>query len=147
MMRSRPRVPLRGMACRAFTLVEVLAALLFMAILVPVTMQAVRVANQAGQVGERKGAATRIADRIMNELLVTGGLRQNSASGQVEERQRLYRWTMKSEPWTEDTMRLVTVTVAYQVQGREYDFSLSTLYDNTETTSGSTTGSTGTTPK
>ena len=41
-----------------FTLVEVLAALLFMAILIPVAMRAVQIANRAGQVGDRKAVAT-----------------------------------------------------------------------------------------
>jgi prepilin-type N-terminal cleavage/methylation domain-containing protein len=119
---------------RGFTLVEVLAALVFMAILLPVTVQAVRVASQAGQVGERKVAAARIAERVLNELIVTGGLRQNSASGRIEERPRGYDWTMRSEPWAEDAMSLVTVRVTYEVQGREYDVNLATLFDSTQLT-------------
>ena len=116
---------------RAFTLVEVLAALLFMAILLPVTVNAVRVASRAGQVGDRKATATRLAERVMNELLVTGGLAQNNASGQIEERDRSYEWRMRSESWAEGRMNLVTVTVSYEVQGQTYDVSLATLYDPT----------------
>lgn len=114
---------------RGFTLVEVLAALVFMAILIPVTVQALRVASLAGQVGERKAAAARIAERVLNELIVTGGMRQNSANGRIEEQQRTYEWTMRSEPWSEDSMSYVTVRVAYQVQGREFDVNLATLYE------------------
>jgi prepilin-type N-terminal cleavage/methylation domain-containing protein len=127
---------LRGVNHRrhGFTLVEVLAALLFMAILLPVTVQAVRVASRAGQVGERKAAATRIAERVLNELQVTGGLLQNSGSGRIEERDRGYDWTMRSETWTEDHMNLVTVTVTYEVQGQEYDVNLATLVDSTQLT-------------
>jgi type II secretory pathway pseudopilin PulG len=123
----------------AFTLVEVLAALVFMAILIPVTMQAVQVANRAGQVGERKAVAARIAERVLNEMLVTGGVRQNSGNGRVEERHRVYEWTMRSEPWREDQMSLVTVTVKYEVQGREYDVMLSTLFDSTQQATTQTT--------
>ncbi len=125
-------------ARRAFTLVEVLAALVFMAILIPVTVRAVRVASQAGQVGERKAVATRIAERVMNELLVTDALRQSSTSGQIEERHRFYDWTMRSEPWAEDSMSLVTVRVTYEVQGREYDVNLATLFDSTQATTSQT---------
>jgi type II secretory pathway pseudopilin PulG len=117
-----------------FTLVEVLAALVFMAILIPVTMEAVRIASRAGQVGERKMVAARMAERVLNELLVTGGLRQNSANGQIEERQRVYEWTMRSEPWREDQLNLVTVTVKYEVQGKDYDVIVATLYDSTQQT-------------
>jgi prepilin-type N-terminal cleavage/methylation domain-containing protein len=112
-----------------FTLVEVLAALVFMAILLPVTMEAVRVASRAGQVGARKAAAARVAERILNELMVTDGLRQSSGSGRIEERQRTYEWTLRSEPWREDQMEIVTVTVTYEVQGKDYDVTLSTIYD------------------
>lgn len=117
-----------------FTLVEVLAALVFMGILIPVTMEAVRIASRAGQVSARKEVAARIAERVMNELLVTDGLRQNSGSGQVEERQRVYDWKMRSEPWREDQLNLVTVTVTYEVQNKEYDVTLATLYDTSQTT-------------
>ena len=119
-------------ALGGFTLVEVLAALLFMAILIPVTMQAVRIASRAGQVGERKVVAARIAERVLNEMLVTGGVRQNSGNGRIEERHRIYDWTMRSEPWREDQMSLVTVTVKYEVQGQEYDVTLATLFDSTQ---------------
>jgi prepilin-type N-terminal cleavage/methylation domain-containing protein len=125
-------------ARRGFTLVEVLAALVFMAILIPVTLQAVRVASRAGQVAERKGAATRIAERVLNELLVTDGLRQNRGSGQIQERHRVYEWTMKSDPWTEDAMNLVTVTVSYEVQGTKYDVRLASLFDSTQLTTSQT---------
>jgi len=118
-----------------FTLVEVLAALLFMAILVPVTVQAIRVASRAGQVADRKVVAARVAERVLNELLVTGALMQNSSSGTIEEGDRSYEWTMTSETWTEDQMNLVTVSVTYEVQGQEFDVQLSTLFDGTQISS------------
>jgi prepilin-type N-terminal cleavage/methylation domain-containing protein len=127
----------RSSSLRGFTLVEVLAALVFMAVLIPVTVRAVRVASQAGQVGERKAVAARIAERVLNESLLTGVL-QNSASGRIEERRRTYDWTLRSEPWREDTMNLVTVRVAYEVQGKEYDVTLSTLFESTQTLSSAT---------
>ena len=112
-----------------FTLVEVLAALLFMAILIPVTLEAVRVASRAGQVSARKAVAQRIGERVMNELFVTDGFRQSGATGQIEERRRTYEWSMRSESWTEDNLNVITVTVAYEVQGREYEVTLATLFD------------------
>ena len=118
-----------------FTLVEVLAALLFMAILVPVTVQAIRVASRAGQVADRKVVAARVAERVLNELLVTGALMQNSSSGTIEEGDRSYEWTMTSETWAEDQMNLITVSVTYEVQGQEFDVQLSTLFEGTQLSS------------
>ena len=116
--------------CRAFTLVEVLAALAFMAIVIPVAVDGLRVASLAGQVGERKATASRIAERVLNELLVTGQYRSATQKGVVQEDSREYQWSMRSEPWTLGAMRLVTVEVTYPVQGRDYDVRLSTLADN-----------------
>jgi hypothetical protein len=114
-----------------FTLAEVLAALVFMAIVIPVAVQALRVANLAGQVGYRKAAAARVAERVLNELLITTQFQGLSQSGVTDEGQQQYRWTVRSEPWTQDAMLMVTVEVLFAVQGRDYDVRLSTLVSNT----------------
>ena len=54
----------------AFTLAEVMAAMLFLAIVVPVAVEALHVSSLAGEVAARKGAAARIADRVLNESLI-----------------------------------------------------------------------------
>jgi len=114
----------------AFTLVEVLAALAFMAIVIPVAVQGLRVANLAAQVAQRKATAARIADRILNELMVTGQWRSATASGVLQEGPQQYQWLMRSENWPVDAMRVVTVQITFPVQGRDYDVRLSTLVDS-----------------
>jgi prepilin-type N-terminal cleavage/methylation domain-containing protein len=115
---------------RGFTLAEVLAALVFMAIVIPVALEALRISNLAGQVGLRKGAAARVAERVLNESLITSQIQGLSQTGVVDEGQQQYRWTIRSEPWTEDTMLMVSVEVLFQVQGKDYDVRLSTLVNN-----------------
>ena len=67
--------------CRsAFTLIEVLAALVFMAVVIPVAVEGLRVASRAGEVGRRKAVAGRIAESMLNELIVTGQLRSGTSS-------------------------------------------------------------------
>jgi general secretion pathway protein I len=118
--------------CRAsaFTLAEVLAALAFMAIVIPVAVEGLRVANLAGQVSQRKGAAMRVAERVLNEMVVTGQSRNSAQNGTIQEGFQQYRWFLRTEPWPEDTMRLLTVQVLFPVQGRDYDVQLSTLMDS-----------------
>ena len=125
------RIVPRKAACqtRAFTLVEVLAALAFMAILIPVAMEGLRVANLAGQVGQRKADAARIAERVLNEMLITGQAASSTRGGTVLEANREYRWSVRSEPRVADGMRLLTVEVIFPVQGRNYDLRLCTLVD------------------
>jgi prepilin-type N-terminal cleavage/methylation domain-containing protein len=116
---------------RAFTLAEVLAALLLMAIIVPVAMQGVQIASRAGTLGQRKAAAMRVAERVLNELIATDGLTQSTGSGTVAEGDQSYAWTMQTETWPEDAMNVVTVRVVFNVQGNDYNVSLSSIYDPT----------------
>lgn len=134
---SRPRRSRRG-----FTLIEVLASLLLMAIVIPVAMQAVSIASRAGTLGQRKAAAARIAERMLEELIVTGQADQNSTSGSVDDGDFSYAWTMESSTWTEDQMTHMTVKVTFAIQGAEYDVSASTLFDPNASTPASTTTAT-----
>ena len=119
--------PVRGKARCAFTLVEVLAALLMMAIVIPVTMEGMSVASRAGVLGQRKAAAMRVAERVLNELIVEGETQQTTSSGSIADGDITYPWAMRSETWSEDAMLHMTVTVTFTVQGNNYDVSASTL--------------------
>src|SRR4051812_35662517 len=111
----------------AFTLVEILAALLMMAIIIPVAMEGMSIATRAGILGQRKAAAMRVAERVLNEMLVEGDTSRASSSGTTIDGESTYPWTMRSENWPEDPMMHVTVTVTFTVQGNEYTVDLSTL--------------------
>ena len=107
---------------------EVLAALLFMAIVIPVALQGLRIASRAGVVSERKAIGIRLAERKLNELTITGQWQSSSQKGTIQEGLQTYSWRLETEPWIEDSaMRLVTVHVDVQVQGQDYDVHLSTL--------------------
>jgi len=113
----------------AFTLAEVLAALAFMAIVIPVAIEGMRTANLAGQVGQRKAVAGRIADRVLNEWLV-GQSQSASQNGTVQEAGVSYQWSIRVQTWNQDSMRVATSKVDYKVQGNSYDVQLSTLLSN-----------------
>jgi type II secretory pathway pseudopilin PulG len=149
-----------GRSRTGFTLVEVLAALLFMAIVIPVAVQGLQIASRAGEVAQRKVQAARVAERILNENIVTTNWTQSSQSGTVVEGTREFRWTMLNQPWSQNTtnqipaetatagqlaggqpqvsssatsqttMNLLSVEVVYKVQNRDYSVSLSTLVNS-----------------
>jgi type II secretory pathway pseudopilin PulG len=124
------RLPVAKRSRRAFTLAEVLAAMLFMAIVIPVAMQGLRIASLAGEVGQRKLVAARIGNKILNELKVTGQLQSSTQNGTVTENGQPYQWSVHNESWTEDSacpMTLCTLIVNYSAQGKNYDVRLSTL--------------------
>ena len=112
---------------RAFTLIEVLAALAFMAIVIPVIMEALSISNRAGQVAQRKAIAARVADRVLSEYVANGTQNRGLQRGTVEEGAFQFQWNIALENWREDNMRLITATVTYPVQGKEYSVEMSTL--------------------
>jgi hypothetical protein len=111
----------------AFTLAEVLAALLFLAIVIPTAVEALHVASLAGEVAARKSEAARVADRVLNESLVTTNWTGGMQSGTVTEGILDFRWKLTSQNWPQDSMELLTVDVTYSAQGRDYSVQLSTL--------------------
>ena len=131
-MRFKPATSKSPAARRigAFTLAEVLAALTFMAIVIPVAIEGIRVASQAGQVGLRKATAARVAERVLAEWLVSSRTQSAQQRGTIREESFDYRWSIRTEPWNQDTMRLATAEVLFTVQGREYDVRVATLIDN-----------------
>ncbi|MBI1841717.1 MAG: hypothetical protein HYR88_12815 [Verrucomicrobia bacterium] len=117
---------------RGFTLAEALAALAFLAIVIPVAVEGVRVANRAGQVAERKQEAARAGARIMGELVATKQWQQSATSGTTQEGRRTYRWQIQNKSWDQDAMQVMRLDVFYVVQGQEYSVRLSTLVDSTQ---------------
>jgi type II secretory pathway pseudopilin PulG len=117
----------KGRARGAFTFAEVLAAMLFMAIVIPVAMQGMQLANRAGVVAYRKSVAIRLADQQLNELLTLGTWQGGGQNGSFMGRYQSYRWRLTQETWTDPNMLLLTMEVSYLVQNQEYQVRLSTL--------------------
>ncbi|MEI6392199.1 MAG: hypothetical protein WCT12_13980 [Verrucomicrobiota bacterium] len=119
-----------------FTLAEVLAALLFMAIVIPAALEALHIASLAGTVAARKGDAARVAQRVLTETLVTTNWNQSAQSGTVTEGQRQFRWTMHADPWNQDASQNVilqlSVEVKFAAQNRDYSVRMSTLASSSQ---------------
>lgn len=119
---------------RGFTFIETLAAMLFMAIVLPVAIQGLMIANRAGVVAQRKRVAAQLADRRLTEVVMDESWRYGEQEGDFGEDWPEYRWLLQDEAWEEDTMRVITVEVLFPVQDREYVVSLSTLVEEEEET-------------
>jgi hypothetical protein len=117
----------RTKQCEAFTLAEALAALLFLAIVIPVAVEAMYTASLAGEVAARKSVAVRVADKVLNESLVMTNWNSGSRSGTVTQNGLDFQWTLTSQSWPQDTMQVVTTEVKYTAQGKPYSVTLSTL--------------------
>ena len=116
----------RGRA--AFTFAEVLAALVFMAIVIPVAIEGMQIANRAGVAAQRKSVAMMLAQQRLQELIAVGDWRNTTQNGNFNPYYKDYRWRLINEAWPEEPqMRLLTIEVTYPVQSREYKVRLSTL--------------------
>ena len=124
----------RGTRAAGFTLAEVMAAMVFMAILIPVALEGLSIASRAGEVAVRKSEAALVAERLLNENVVTTNWNQSSQNGTLRQGVRDFRWSMRNDPWNQDanvsTMRLLSVEVKFDVQGRDYSVRMSTLVDS-----------------
>ena len=85
------------------------------------------------EVAARKAAAARVADRILNESLVTTNWTGGVQNGTVTEGVLDFKWKLTSQSWSADqvqsaqSLQLLTAEVTYSAQGRDYTVQLSTL--------------------
>jgi len=124
----------RCAASRAgFTFAEVLAAMVFLGVLIPVVIEGLGLASRAGEVAERKSIAAQLAANQLNELIVTGEWESGQNSGDFGLEWPGYSWQLQNSTWSVDTMTELDLIVTYQVQGRDYFVRLATLVDSSTT--------------
>jgi prepilin-type N-terminal cleavage/methylation domain-containing protein len=111
-----------------FTLAEVMAAMLFLAVVIPVAVEVLHLSSLSGEVAVRKGMAVRIADRVLNESLVTTNWNSGTQSGTETAGGLEFQWTLTRQSWPQDAaMQQVTAEVKYTAQAKEYSVKLDTL--------------------
>jgi len=125
---SRFRQRIRSRA--GFTFAEVLAALAFMAIVIPVVLQGISIANRAGVGAERKEIAVQLAANMLNQLSISNFWQTAQASGTFEQDYPGYAWSMQQQTWPDGDMQQLTLEVTYPLQGRIFTVELSTLVDD-----------------
>lgn len=116
---------------RGFTFVEVLAAMLFMAIVIPVVMQGLSVANRLAAMADRKKFAAELADRLLTEKVADGEWKLGGQEGDVVADSNSYHWTLSTTNWSEESMLVVSMAVRFKVQSQDSEVSLNTLVDGT----------------
>ncbi len=118
---------------QAFTFVEVLAALAFLGILMPVLIAALMLSNRAAVVAERSSVAAQLGENQLGQLLVGNAWASGSARGDFGPDYPGYRWELAQSNWAGDAaMTELALRVYFQVQGGEQNISLSTLASQTD---------------
>jgi type II secretory pathway pseudopilin PulG len=120
-----------------FTLAEVLAAMLFLALVIPAAVEALHVATLSGEVAVRKCEAARVADRVLNQSVVMTNWTSGTQNGTITEGTLDFQWQVTAQNWPRDAMQLLTADVTFMAQNKPYTVSLWTLA-NVQTTPGTT---------
>ena len=123
-----PRVPVpRG----GFTLVEVLAATLLIAIVLPSIMEGVSVATRAASTSRSRNEATMLAQGKLSELVATGQWQGGNLSGDFSPDWPRYQWQATVQSWAADTsgagLQQIDVRVSWVDRNREDSLTLSTI--------------------
>jgi len=111
----------------AFTLVEVLATLLLLAITLPVAMKGISLAAAAASVARQRTEAASLAQGKMDELLATGDWQVGRQSGDFSPEWPDYGWRADVSEWDGSALQLLTVEVRWTAQGHERALALDTL--------------------
>lgn len=125
--RRKTEMPSQG----AFTLVEILAALAFLGIVLPVVVSALTGAGRASEAAERSLRAAQLGENRLGELLMTDDWRTAPTRGNFGETAPGYRWELSRRDWKSGAMTELSLNVYYTVRGREQVLNLSTLASET----------------
>jgi len=104
--------------------------MMFMAVVIPVAIQALTTANRVAVFAERKLVAARLGENLLNELLVTGEWQYAGSNGDYGPAWSGYHYEFRTETWTDGTLQWVTLFSFFTVQGREYSVELSSLVES-----------------
>ena len=113
-------------ARRAFTLVEVLAAMMLMAIVLPVALRGVSLALSAGSHARYLSEAAALAEAKLNELVTAEPLGVTQTSGDFGTDWPNYRWEAATLA-RDFSMTEVQVSVFWIERGEERSISVATL--------------------
>lgn len=112
----------------AFTLIEVLAALLLAAIVLPAVMQAVGISTSAAGDARRRLEAAALAEGKLAELVASSEWQSAELSGDFAPDHPGYTWKAEVAEWpTAAELRQLTVEVSWLARNRPRSVMLTTL--------------------
>ncbi|HSU68524.1 MAG TPA: prepilin-type N-terminal cleavage/methylation domain-containing protein [Tepidisphaeraceae bacterium] len=116
---------------RGFTLIEVLATLLLMAIVIPSLMKGINMAMGTASAAQRRTEAAGLAESKLNEILATQQWQTGQLSGDFGPDWPDYRWQATLNTWNQDNtnagLQQLDLQVLYTYRNRPESVTLSTL--------------------
>ena len=125
-----------------FTMIEVLASMMLVAIVLPVAMKGVSLALQTASLARQRSLAASLAETQMNDLITAADWDQTSMQGTFEENPG-YSWTADLTQWQSTTVQQLEVKVLWTSRGQQRSVTLDTLiYTSTSSSTDTSTGGT-----
>jgi general secretion pathway protein I len=112
---------------RGFTLVEVLASLVLVAIILPVAMKGISVASELATLARQRTEAGALAEATLAEIIATGEWQEGDLSGDFGDEHPGYSWSAEVENWEGTYLKQITLQVRWTERGKERTVTLTTL--------------------
>jgi general secretion pathway protein I len=116
---------------RGFTLIEVLVAMLLIAIVIPAVMRGISTATAMATTTRMRTEAAGLAQAKLGEIIATGDWQSGALSGNFGSDWPDYRWEASTQGWVGDTtganLTQVDVRVLFTIRGHEEAVTLSTM--------------------
>ncbi len=116
---------------RGFTLVEVLAALLLIAIVLPVVMKGISIAVLASSTAQHRTEASGLAESKLTELVTTGAWQNGNLSGDFAPDWPNYHWQATVASYEGDTsgqnLQEIDLQVLWTTRSQQQSVEVSTL--------------------
>ena len=115
---------------RGFTFVELLATMVFIAVLMPTALRGISLCTTIAGDSRKQIEAAALAKTQLTELIVTGDWENGARSGDFGSEWPGYRWTADVSNWTDGSnvsLRQVDVTVTWPSRNTTKRLMLSTL--------------------
>ena len=112
-----------------FTLMEVLATIVLIAIVLPVVMQGIALAASLANTAKYKAEAAVLVRSKLNELLATREWQSGNLSGDFAPDHPEFRWSVELAAWQTTTLQQLDLHVFWNSRGWEQSVTVSTLVD------------------
>lgn len=121
--------PSERISNRGFTLVEILATFVLIAIILPVAMNGISMAAKLASQAKRRVEAATLAQQTLGELVLSGDYEDGDQEGEITEDNTEYAWALEVLDWEEeDSMQQLDLSVTWEdAAGYENTVVLSTL--------------------
>jgi prepilin-type N-terminal cleavage/methylation domain-containing protein len=110
-----------------FTFIELLATIVLIGIIMPVSMRSIGLCTRLGGHSRRQIEAASLARTKLTELTVSGDWKTSEKSGDFGTDWPGYRWTAAVSNWTDSVVSQLDLTVTWQSQGQQRSLTFSTL--------------------